>query len=58
MDEQAMASALNGQPIANVEGVLQHALNVAIHRTGANTGAVVLEAHDFQQALQTVIGHA
>ncbi len=53
-----MASALLGQPIANVEGVLQHALNVAIHRTGDNTGAVVLEAHDFQQALQTVIGRA
>lgn len=58
LDEQAMAKALHGQPIANVEGVLQHALNVAIDRTGDNTGAVVLEVHDFRQALQTVIGHA
>ncbi len=58
LDEQTMARALHGQPIANVEGVLQHALNVAIHRTGDSTGAVVLEAHDFRQAMQTVIGQA
>lgn len=53
-----LAEELEGQSIANVEGVLQYALNAAIHRTRGGTRNTVIEVEDIDQALASVLVQA
>lgn len=53
-----LAEELTGQSIANIEGLLQYALNAAIHRTSGRTGSTVIEVADINLALAAVLVQA
>ena len=50
------AQQLAGQPLANVQEILQMAVNLAIGRVPAKTGVAVVKARDIYQALAQVCG--
>lgn len=54
LDAWEIATMLEGQTIANIEGVLQYALNQAIHEHQGN-GAVVIRTADMNSALKVVV---
>jgi transitional endoplasmic reticulum ATPase len=54
LDAFDIAEALQGQTIADIEGVLQYALNSAIASTTTGQAPVITQ-HDLQQALRTVL---
>lgn len=51
---RSISARLEGQTIANVEGVLMYALNAAIHRSGYADGTV-LTAEDIDQAIRVIL---
>jgi hypothetical protein len=57
MDAFEAADLLSGQTVANIEGVLQYALNRAISRCEARDG-VVVSREDLAAALRVVAGAA
>jgi transitional endoplasmic reticulum ATPase len=59
LDAFDIAAMLEGQTIANIEGVLQYALNVAISNTeGAGSSTVTIKRQEIETALRVVAGEA